>query len=35
MSVVLIIENMIVPLNAYVLIWVSKAWILAVVSIGT
>jgi hypothetical protein len=34
-SFVLVIENMIVPLNAYVLIWNMKTWTLAIAGILT
>jgi len=34
-GVVLIIENMVVPLQSYVFIWVTKTWILAIMSIIT
>lgn len=32
---ILIIENMVVPLQAYVIIWITKSYMLAIASIAT
>jgi len=34
-SAVLIIENIVVPLQAYVFIWITKTFMLSIASIGT
>lgn len=34
-SAVLIIENMVVPLQAYVFIWITKTFVLSIASIAT